>query len=158
MRHKRTHYKESGEYIVYPDGRVFSKRRGIFLVPVLGKNKSQYLTVKAPKMIKVHRLVASLFIPNPNNYPQVNHIDGNKLNNNDWNLEWCTQLHNMQHSHRLGLHNVKGENSPTAKLDITSVRIIRECIAKGFRHKPIAKYFGVDQTTISNIKTGLTWK
>lgn len=158
MRRKRIHYKEFGEYIVYPDGRVLSKRRGIFLVPVLGKGRSLYLTVKVPKIVKLHRLVATLFIPNPHNHPQVNHIDGNKLNNNDWNLEWCTQLHNMQHSHRMGLHNVKGENSPTAKLNTTSVRIIRECLAEGYTQISIARYFKVDPTSISNIKTGLTWR
>lgn len=47
---------------------------------------------------RVHRIVAELFIPNPNNYPIINHIDGNKLNNSIDNLEWCTQLHNVTHA------------------------------------------------------------
>lgn len=46
----------------------------------------------------VHRIVAELFIPNPDNYPVINHIDGNKLNNSIDNLEWCTQLHNVTHA------------------------------------------------------------
>lgn len=45
--------------------------------------------------MSVHRLVAMKYIPNPNNYEQVNHKDGNKLNNKVENLEWCSQSYNM---------------------------------------------------------------
>lgn len=47
---------------------------------------------------QIHRLVAEAFIPNPNNYPFINHIDENRKNNNIDNLEWCTQKMNVQHS------------------------------------------------------------
>ena len=55
---------------------------------------------------QVHRLVALTFIDNPNNYPIVNHKDGNKLNNRIDNLEWCTYSHNTNEAYRLGLNNI----------------------------------------------------
>lgn len=52
------------------------------------------------KAFFLHRLAAQAFIPNPNNLPQVNHIDGNKSNNCIDNLEWCTNRENVIHSYR----------------------------------------------------------
>ena len=94
------------KFTISDDGCVFNK---------YGKRLSQYLrkgycyievvtkTGSKRKKIAVHRLVAQAFIPNPNNYPYVNHIDGNKANNAVNNLEWCTSSHNQIHSrHILG--------------------------------------------------------
>lgn len=150
---QRLHFKDIGNYIIYPDGKVFSKKRAIFLTPVMGKGRSKYFTVKAPKMVKVHRLVAEAFIPNPENKPEVNHKDGNKSNNNWWNLEWCTKSENIKHAHRTGLIKRKGR----PKLDNVSLGIVRECIVNGFKLSDIARYFRLDPSTISYIKTGSSW-
>lgn len=78
----------------------------------LSKNHKGYLICNLSKNYKakfkqVHRLVAETFIQNPNNLPQVNHIDGNKENNCVDNLEWITNYDNMQHSIETGLRDVK---------------------------------------------------
>ena len=77
-----------------------------FLVPSISRNG--YLRIKLYKNNKIyycniHRLVAENFIKNKDNKPQVNHIDGNKLNNNINNLEWVTSSENIQHAHNTGL-------------------------------------------------------
>lgn len=56
------------------------------------------------KYIRVHRIIAETLIPNPNNYPQINHIDNNKLNNNLDNLEWCSNAYNTQEAYDNGLY------------------------------------------------------
>lgn len=72
------------------------------------QNKSKYAAI--------HRLVASAFIPNPINLPEVNHIDGDKLNNNLLNLEWCDRYRNIQHAHSIGLINIpKGKDNCMSK-------------------------------------------
>lgn len=67
------------------------------------KDHKGYLYVEiGRKKYKIHRLVAEYFIPNPNNLPQVNHIDCNKANNNVNNLEWCTNRDNYEWALKMG--------------------------------------------------------
>lgn len=79
-------------------GRILknTNKKGDYFSVVL-RNKSNV------KHTRIHRLVAETFIPNPNNYPFVNHIDGNKQNNHFKNLEWCTAKQNFEHAKKIGL-------------------------------------------------------
>lgn len=73
----------------------------------------------------VHKWVALTFIPNPNNLPQINHNDWDRLNNRVENLEWCTASQNMKHAYDNGLANKKGERQNRAKFTDQEARQIR---------------------------------
>lgn len=68
----------------------------------------------------LHRLLATYFIPNPNNLKFINHIDGNTLNNSLDNLEWCTHQQNMQHAWDTGLHKNRAPNISNKKANSSS--------------------------------------
>lgn len=86
--------------------------------------------VKSSKIF-VHRLVAMAFIPNPHNYPIINHIDGNKQNNHYTNLEWGTVKYNNQHAFETGLYKgICGENNPKNKISREDVLHIRDLYEK----------------------------
>ena len=115
------------------------------------------LTNRKNKTASMHRLVAIHFIPNPLNLPEVNHIDGNKLNYAIENLEWCDRLHNMQHASRTGLLPFIGEGNASAKLKKDDVLKIMSL--KGVHtERAIAKMFGVAHCTIGAIHRGKKWK
>lgn len=68
-----------------------------------GRNTGYYRVMLSGKGTYVHTIVANSFIDNPENKKQVNHIDGNKLNNRVDNLEWCTASENVKHAFKMGL-------------------------------------------------------
>ena len=83
-------------------------RKGRILKQTLNNHGYPCVTIKYldghQKVVATHRLVALAFLPNPDNKPQINHIDGNKQNNNISNLEWCTASENLKHAFRTGLN------------------------------------------------------
>lgn len=115
------------------------------------------------KNYTIHRLVAETFVPNPNNLPTVNHIDGNKLNNHYSNLEWCTIKYNHEHALRIGLEKgIDGEKNPHCKLKENDIYKIREDYEKsnlkGYAfYRLYAKKYGVSDESIRNIVKRITW-
>lgn len=90
------------------------------------KNKKGYLIVtildgSKKKTMSVHRLVANAFIPNPDNKPQVNHIDCDKTNNYFGNLEWCTNSENQLHAVANGLNDHSKYESGRKKIPVEQI-------------------------------------
>lgn len=107
----------------------------------------------------VHRLVAEAFIPNPENKPTVNHIDGNKKNNNVSNLEWATWAEQSQHMVRTGLCHRKGKNAHCVKLTDEQVLEIRKKYKfRKYTTVMLGKEYNVVPATIGAIIRKSNWK
>lgn len=92
------------------------------------------------KSIFAHRLVAYEFVPNPNNYPVIDHLDGVKNHNHYTNLEWVTVKENTNRAERMGLRKVRGEDNPTAKYTEKEIRRICEMFEEGFTLKEVYRH------------------
>lgn len=132
-----------GLYQVSTKGNVASLNynhtgRRALRVPRVGKGGYLYVVLHkngTSKTMKIHRLVAITFIPNPSNLPQINHRDENKLNNNVENLEWCDSSYNNKYGNRprkvLDAYKRNGSikaERPVVKLDKSGI-IIAEFIS-----------------------------
>ena len=122
---------------------------GYYMISISINNKS--------KPFRVHRLLAMTFIQNIKCYEYINHIDGNKLNNNLDNLEWCTHLQNMQHAFKNRLINNTNENNGMAKLNKEQVIKIKELLKKKMSQQKIANIFVVSRSAILKINLKKTW-
>jgi len=142
------------DYEITQDGLVINKNTNHVLKPQ--PNAKGYLRVSiGKKLVFVHRLVAEKYIPNPENLPQVNHKDGNKLNNNVDNLEWVDNQQNRDHAVLTGLHK-SGEAVKNAKLNWEKVEYIRT--HPEISVKEYALRYGVSERTIRDVINYKTWK
>ena len=114
----------------------YSIRKGRFCTPT-NNNSKRYWRVgvqinNRQKHLAIHRLVAKAFIPNPDNLPQINHIDGDKNNNKVSNLEWCNNGYNQAHAWKNSLKDITkmSEHSSLRKLTVEQVRFIKEEYSK----------------------------
>ena len=109
------------------------------------------------KMNLIHRLVAIEFLSNPENKPQVNHINGIKTDNMAENLEWVSRSENQIHAYKTGLQKlVIGEQR--SKLKNEEVIEIKKMLADGINQSVIANNFNIGKSNISYIKSGKTWR
>jgi len=164
-------------YQVTREGRVRREKSPFFAVHKSGKVFLNYTPLKEikpwdngrgykmfgvsvkPRRIKyVHRAVAETFIKNPNNYPEINHKDGNKSNNNVNNLEWSNRSLNMRHAMRTGLFVNRGEAVKNSKLKEYQVRKIKMALELGIKPSELEKMFSVERGTIGDIKRNRNWK
>ena len=142
------------DYEITRDGKVINKHTGHTLAPQ--PNGKGYLRVSiGKKLMFIHRLVAEKYIPNPENKPQVNHKDGNKLNNCVDNLEWVTNQENRNHAVDNDLQ-VIGERCSWAKLTEENVKEIRA--NPGYENEYWARKFKVSRGTINDVVNYRTWK
>jgi len=143
------------DYEITREGIIINKHNGHIRKPY--PNTKGYLRVQInKKKLFIHKLVAEKYIPNPENKPQVNHKDGNKLNNCVDNLEWVTNQENRNHAVKKGLH-LFGEKCPYAKLNNEKVIFIRK-YSKEFSISALARIFNVSRCTIQDVIQNKTWK
>lgn len=142
-------------------GNVRSKKTGLLIKHMCNKKGYHYvhLSINRYKSKKeyVHRLVARGFIDNPQNKPQVNHIDGNPANNTVDNLEWCTNEENQEHAVLHNLH-YQGELHRDSKFTEDSIKLLPELVKSGFTFGQLNVLTGVAIINLKKIIYGKTWR
>jgi len=129
----------------------FLKSNGYLRVN-LSKNNTQ-------KGFYIHRLVAQNFIENPENKPQVNHIDCVKTNNHVNNLEWTSAKENVSHAWNNGLYNCHvGQNHHNSRLSNTQVKEIKTLLKEGVTQSYISKLYNISEKHVSKINVGYIWR
>lgn len=107
------------------------------------------------KSVLLHRVVALAHVPNPDDLPDVNHLDGRKTNCAAVNLEWTSKGDNERHAYALGLKTRKGASNSRAKLTESEVLAIRARHAEP--HRLLAVEFGVSAASIHDIWSRRSW-
>ena len=162
-----------GLYLVSDEGEVYSLPRivnngrgtyvtgGRLLKP--GKRAQYYSFVilsdgENIEHKSLHRLVAEAFIPNPNDYPEVNHIDENKTNNRPENLEWCDHKYNNNYGSKATSN--RGQKNSQNKFSEDMIKEIKRLYKHGdpeFGTMGLSKKFGISAPHISAIIHGKRW-
>jgi len=134
-------FNRSKKYSVYKNGTVINTITNKSVKHHLSGNGYYHLYIIGLGKVYLHRILAETFIPNPENKLCVNHKDGNKLNNDILNLEWCTHSENNKHAYLIGLKVSMGR--------VTGKGVINNKTGEIFqRVKDAAKHYGLRYTTL----------
>jgi len=142
-------------------GGLFKRKKPFIIKPVVCKNPGYYtfgVGFKGfgnKKRLYVHKVVATLFIPNPNNYRCVNHKNGIKTDNRIENLEWCTHKENTTHALKTGLIKIL-VGQQQSNVVLTDSEVMEIFITKG-KYTELGRKYGVNPNTIKAIKVGRCW-
>jgi len=160
-----------GKYAVTEDGRVWAyakrTRKARWMKQTITNSGKGYCRVDLfdgagkRKGALVHRLVAEAYIPNPNDYPFINHKNADTRDNRVENLEWCTQAMNVKHAWDNGLSKVpslSGEDHPMSKISVSDVKEIKMLSKQGMSDINIGKTLGFSRSLVKAITKGITWK
>jgi plasmid maintenance system antidote protein VapI len=154
-------YEEFYQVSTYGRIKSFQRKKPIIRKPQLDKDGYLHVGLSLdgkPKYFSVHVLVATAFIPNPDNKPEVNHRIGWKLNCHVSNLEWATHEENMEHAVKTGLQVAqKGTENSQAKIKDEEIIIYIRNNPDGLTGRQLAEMFGMAENTISDIQTGKYW-
>ena len=146
-------------YFISNDGDILNLHTGRIMKANVNRDGYALITLyknSTPKTYQVHRLVAKAFIKDDAERTQVNHINGNKLNNNLTNLEYVTRSENLQHAYDTGLKK-KGVEHHNAKLSDADIKFIRDNYKANYTGKQLAKMFNVSKATISKVVNNKTY-
>lgn len=152
-----------GLFSVSSIGQIKNNKTNRILKPTINPTGYYFVIVRpygrngGCKAFRVHREVAKAFIPNEENKPTVNHIDGDKLNNSVKNLEWATHKEQVIHAHANNLTNPpKGSNCKLSRLTDEQVTEILD--NPHIRNIDFARRFNIDRSAISKVRSGKNWK
>lgn len=149
------------DYYATKEGEVYSSKTNKLVAKRI--NRSGYYIVNLSingkcKTFALHRLIATAFIENKEDFPVVNHLDGDKLNNKVDNLEWTTYKGNNAHAWKTGLMKpARGLKTKFGRFKEDDIFKIREYLKKGLSHRKIAEFYNVTKSAIQYIAERKTY-
>lgn len=160
--------EDSENHRIMIDGRIQTRFQSRYLtdewrdlnpsISTTGYKRTMYTARNKRTYAEIHRLIATYFIFNPENKPQVNHISGIKTDNSLSNLEWVTRSENVKHAYDIGLTKKrKGEAHGYSRLKEKNVIEIRGLAEGGLPNTEIAKLFKMSPSQIGLIVNRKSW-